>query len=197
MYKELISIILCTRNIKNINPDVLSSIVSQTYSTRELIIVEGIRNNNEMRNEGFSKSRGEYIFNIDEDVILQPDCILLLYDEIIKSNVDFVYCDYDRIGTLTGIHYAKPFSYEKLKQMNYISTMSLIKRSMFPGFDPKIKRLQDYDLFLTITENGGIGSYVNKCLFTAIYNEGCISNRGTDNWIESVNIVKNKHNINK
>jgi hypothetical protein len=79
--------------------------------------------------------------------------------------------------------------------MNYISTMSLMKRSIFPGFDPNIKRLQDYDLFLTLVETGYIGAWIDECLFTAIYSKGGISLRGTEDWTESVKIVKKKHNI--
>ena len=173
----------------------LKSINEQTYSVTELIIEEGVGNNNILRNRGFEKSNGVYIFFLDEDCILHPNCLLLLYEQLMKCIVDFTYCNYERTGELSGIQKGKNFDVETLKHMNYISTMSLIKRSIFPGFDPAIKRLQDFDLFLTICENGYKGAWVDQCLFTAIYKKGDISTKGIDDWLAWVNIVKNKHKL--
>ncbi len=195
MHTELISIILCIRNENNVNSEIYSSIVLQTYSNIELVIEEGIGNNNIIRNKGFANSKGKYIFFMDEDIILQPDCIMKLYEYLILCCADFCYCNYDRVGELSGIQRGRDFNINALKKMNYISTMSLMKRSIFPGFDPNIKRLQDWSLFLTIVENGGIGTFIDKCLFTAIYDKGSISARGSDDWIASVDIVKKKHNL--
>lgn len=195
MHTELIAIILCTRNEKTVNSEVYSSIVLQNYSNIELVIEEGIGNNNIIRNKGFANSKGKYIFFMDEDIILYPECLVLLYEQLVRCLADFCYCNYARIGDLTGIQRGRDFDIKRLKIMNYISTMTLMKRSVFPGFDPEIKRLQDWDLFLTIVENGGVGAFVDKCLFAAIYNEGGISTKGSDDWLANVDIVKRKHGL--
>jgi hypothetical protein len=45
--------------------------------------------------------------------------------------------------------------------------MSLIRRSDFPetGWDESIKKLQDWDLWLTMLEQGHVGLWINKILF--------------------------------
>jgi hypothetical protein len=58
-----------------------------------------------------------------------------------------------------------PFDYEKLRQMPYIHTTSLIRRQAFPGFDESLKKFQDWDLFLTMAEKGGRGIFIGEVLF--------------------------------
>jgi hypothetical protein len=57
------------------------------------------------------------------------------------------------------------FDAERLKKMNYIHTSSLMRRAAFPGFDESLKRLQDWDLWLTMGERGQSGVWINKPLF--------------------------------
>jgi hypothetical protein len=49
-----------------------------------------------------------------------------------------------------------------------IHTMALIRRqNMTPkGWDESIKKLQDWDLWLTMLEEGRVGAFVNEVLFT-------------------------------
>ena len=60
------------------------------------------------------------------------------------------------------------FNAEKLKEMPYIHTTSLIRREHFPGFDPKLKRMQDWDLWLTMQEKGYKGKWINEVLFKTV-----------------------------
>ena len=59
-----------------------------------------------------------------------------------------------------------PFSAERLRQMNFITTTSLIRRADFPRFDETLRRFQDWDLWLTILERGKGGIFVAEELFT-------------------------------
>lgn len=61
-----------------------------------------------------------------------------------------------------------PFDETKLRQNNFIHTTSLLRRAYFPGFDEKINRLQDWDLWLTILERGGRGAWIPEVLFQVI-----------------------------
>ena len=62
----------------------------------------------------------------------------------------------------------QPFNPEELRKKPYIHTMALIRRSDFPenGWDEKIKKFQDWDLWLTMLNNNKIGIFVDAVLFT-------------------------------
>jgi hypothetical protein len=52
--------------------------------------------------------------------------------------------------------------------MNYIHTTSLIRREHFPGFDPAIRRFQDWDVWLTMVGQGRTGVFIDEELFRVI-----------------------------
>jgi glycosyltransferase involved in cell wall biosynthesis len=102
---KMISVILPTRNrAKFIGPSI-DSIINQTYTNWELIIVDGASEDNTPkvakefaksneriryhrsfprqglprdRNIGVSMSKGDFIFFIEDDLILKPDCLEIL-----------------------------------------------------------------------------------------------------------------------
>jgi len=47
----------------------------------------------------------------------------------------------------------------------YIHTTSLIRKKHFPGFDKKLKRFQDWDLWLTMLDRGYKGKFIPEILF--------------------------------
>jgi len=118
------------------------------------------------RNRGFQEAHGEYLFFCDADASLQPEALktLLAYLEL-NPGVSYTYSSFRwgrKLFKLTN------FDPEKLQKMPYIHTMSLIKRADFPvnGWDESIKKLQDWDLWLTMLEKGKIGLWVPQVLFT-------------------------------
>lgn len=94
---------------------------------------------------------------------------------------------------VNGKHGAIAWDYELLKQCNYISMCSLVRAKDFPGLDESIYRLKDWDVWLTMAENGCTGAWVDKCLFTAYFDIDGISSH-SDNG-EASNIIKTKHNL--
>ncbi len=60
---------------------------------------------------------------------------------------------------------AVPFNRETAYQYPYFDVTSMIRRDAFPGFDESLKRLQDWDLFLTILDNGGSGEPIHEILY--------------------------------
>jgi len=88
----------------------------------------------------------------------------------------------------------KEFSAERLLQTNFISTMSLIRTEAFPGFDERIQRLQDWDLWLTMLEQGKIGAYCGATVFSTKVRNG-ITKNGRMGWDEANKIIKQKHNL--
>ncbi len=191
--KGLISVIIPVYNSAAYLLEVLDSIKNQSYNNTEIIIVDDGSDRNEellkivneykhklllsfykleknsganyARNYGFSKSHGEYLFFCDSDVILAnrifEKMMQMLQEE---PSVSWVYCNY-LLGSRELSFF--PFEGDRLYNYNFCSTMSLIKRSAFPGFDNIIKRYQDWDLFLTIYENGNKGKWINEFLFYA------------------------------
>ena len=91
--------------------------------------------------------------------------------------------------------------------MPYIHTTSLIRKKDFPGFDENIKRLQDWDLWLTMLEQGKRGIWIPKYLFT-VHPGGTMSkwmpkifvryfkrNKKVHSYLDAVEIVKKKHQL--
>lgn len=192
----LVSIIIPHKKTRDISKT-LESINNQTYKNFEIIVVEDKDNNaNITRNLGYLKAKGEFLFFCDDDIILEPRCLEELVNALkICPDASFAYCNYRREGNLTGIVRARPWNFEALKNDNYISTMSLIRHKDFPpeGFDPNVRRLQDWDLWLRIGLSNKRGVFVDDILFTAIYTGDGITE--TEDYIKAKNFIKQKFNL--
>jgi hypothetical protein len=101
------------------------------------------------------------------------------------------------------------FDEERLKSAPMIHTMSLIRREAFPekGWDESIKKLQDWDLYLTMLKENKKGVWVDEILFK-IEPGGTISNwlpsfayklfpflPSVKKYKKAVEIVRQKHNL--
>ncbi|MBH41254.1 MAG: hypothetical protein CL685_00890 [Candidatus Magasanikbacteria bacterium] len=118
------------------------------------------------RNKGFSYASGEFVIFWDADVIGRPYMVERLYVALKQQpECAFAYCNF-YFGKKKMPSQA--FNYKVLQQRNYISTMSLIRHSDFPGFDSGLHRFQDWDLWLTLAKKGKKGVWVNMYLFRAI-----------------------------
>jgi glycosyltransferase involved in cell wall biosynthesis len=111
---------------------------------------------------------GKILFFIDADCEIRSgmlrECVKQLDN---NSNVDFVYGNY-WYGDNNIIHQAIEFDSHCLKTMNYISTMSPIRKSAFQavgGFRDDLEFFQDWDLFYRMAEKGSKGKYVNEIIF--------------------------------
>ena len=128
---KIVSIIIPAYNAENILNKCLESIIKQTYSNLEIIVVnDGSKDNtiniienfkqqdnriklinqenkgvSEARNKGIENSSGDYILFVDADDWLQEDMIEKMVNYIDSMNVDVVRCNYygDGInGTVIG-----------------------------------------------------------------------------------------------
>jgi glycosyltransferase involved in cell wall biosynthesis len=143
---------------------------------REIHVLDGDENNQWKRNKGASLSSQEFLFFCDDDVILSRDFLKKLLEGI--GDHDFAYCDYlaaNYPNSRVKRHTAREFDLKALRKQNYISTMSLVRKSAFPGFDERIESLQDWDMFLTMTSNGSTGVYVANVHFIAYWIDEGIS----------------------
>lgn len=149
------------------------------------------------RNNGFAQSHGQYVIFCDADVIMQPT-MLEKMNRVLDENPDISYV-YSSFKFGWKKFRLWEFSAERLRQMPYIHTTSLMRREVFPGFDPSLKRFQDWDLWLAMLKKGYKGKWIDETLYQ-IKSGGKISNwmpsffiKHDKGYMESAEIVKQKH----
>ncbi len=132
------------------------------------------------RNHGFQGSKGDYVIFCDADAVLEKDCLF----EMLAALENHPEASYAYSSFYWGKKLFKlwPFDAKKLRQMPYIHSNSLIRSRDFPktGWDENIKKLQDWDLWLTMLDEGHVGIYVEKVLFH-VCTGGTMSN-----WLPSI-----------
>jgi len=169
----------------------------------EIIINDNDGNAPKKRNEGFAKSTQPFIFFCDDDILLPANYIGVLLKALEQHpEVGFAYTGYHGIVLHPESHPihgnfeipAIEFNPQALKYGNYISTMSLMRRELFCGWDEKLKRLQDWSFWLTIVEKGNKGILVPSQTFYAYYlDSGITSNNNSE--IDAINAIRIKHNL--
>ncbi len=115
------------------------------------------------RNRGFRESSGVYVMFLDADAIVRPDAI----EKMLAALDAHPEAAYAYASCVIGWKRFKlwPFDAARLRRHNYIHTGSLIRRAAFTPFDESLKRFQDWDLWLTMLEQGRVGVWVPEFLF--------------------------------
>ncbi len=234
---DLISIIIPIYNHAATIERSFQTIVSQTYRPIEVIIVDDgstdqfeagslkietlareahiplkiIRQENRgaaaARNRGFTESTGEYVIFWDADTIAEPTMIAKMYKSLqAHPEASFSYSQF-RFGWKKMR--SQPFNAEDLKKYNYIDTTSLLRRKDFLEFDASLKRFQDWDLWLTLSEKGKKGVFISEVLFTKLVagRKGMSrwlprlafvlpwKSKKTEQYLQSRNIILQKHHL--
>src|SRR3989339_691196 len=196
LYNQADKIKKCLLSIQNQTYQNYEIVVVNDRSTDELIkIIEWSKNefgikiewmhNQEnhgapySRNKGFRKSKGEFLLFCDADIILEPDAL----ETMLK----------------------------KLKQIPHIHSTAIIRREHFPmlGWDENITRFQDWDLWLTMLEEGHTGIWIDRVLFQIKGGGHTMSSwlpsftykwlpflPGVKKYKKAMEIVKKKHKLN-
>jgi len=145
------------------------------------------------RNVGATMASGQYLIFVDADVIMYHKAFER-FVATLQANRDaaYAYC-----GFVWGPDTIRPrkFDLSELRRRNYISTMSMMRRKAFMGFDETLKRHQDWDLWLTLSENGMFGVCTGETLFETPRREGSISSDANIGIRDSMAIVKAKHGL--
>lgn len=118
------------------------------------------------RNHGAGEARGEYFFFCDADAVLEPTALALLLAAL-QNNLGASYA-YPSFYWGRKLFRVGDWEADKLRSGPLVHTMALIRRSDFPdsGWDESLKKLQDWDLWLTMLEAGKVGVWVPQILFT-------------------------------
>lgn len=139
------------------------------------------RGGNAARNRGFDESTGELVLFCDADVVLVPDALETMHNALLDHpEASYAYCAF-RFGWKS--FHLIPFSPEVLRTLNFVHTTSLLRRQAFPRFDENIRRFQDWDLWLTMLEQGHVGIGIDQELFSVIHDPGRV---GISQWAPSV-----------
>ena len=168
----------------------------------EIIINDNEGGAPKKRNDGFRKATQDFLFFCDDDILLPADYLGNLLDALDDQPLKgYAYGGYHGIVMHPQSHPmrgnfqipSRPFNANALKQGNYISTMSLMRKEVFPMFDETLKRLQDWDLWLTMLEQGVEGVYIPEKFYAYYLDEGITSN--TNNERNAIMTIIRKHNI--
>lgn len=142
MHNPLISIIIPTFNRAHYIEETLDSIINQTYSNWECIIIDDgsvdntqeviakylkkdvrfqfhnrpsnrVKGANSCRNYGFELSKGELIKWFDSDDIMLPNHIEIAYRSLLNNKLDFVITDSINFDHETGEFLGRQFDFDK------------------------------------------------------------------------------------
>lgn len=198
----MISVVIPVR--KGGSPHIaLESLAGQLEGCEVVIATDGLEAGaNWARNRGFARSRGEFLLFSDDDIEWLPGAVEILAKTLDRSPAaayaygSYVLKDPAGIsGNMAGqVQCNVAFSASRLRDANFVSTMSLIRREAFPGFDESIHRLQDWDLWLTMLQSGHTGIYCGSMIFTTAIRPGITYGGGTDYKL-SRRIVAEKHRL--
>jgi len=170
----------------------INSLYRQTYRNFDIVIINDTSGNaNIARNRGLSMVITPYVLFSDNDIYWMENAVYEMYYLLKNSpGKSYSYGFY----TMEGKAWCnKHFSAAQLKRKNYISTMSLVRTIDHPGFDPAIKRLQDWDVWLTMLKHGKTGIYTASKIFETKRRAGITYN--SISWEEALSAIKEKHGI--
>ena len=172
----------------------LASLSHQTYRDFDVVIsYDRGRGANWARNRGLRLVRTPFVLFSDDDIEWCPTAL-----ERLKASLDahpeasYSYGSYviPGVGTRSNVR----FDPARLRRMNYISTMSLVRTAHFPGFDESIKRLQDWDVWLTMLEKGEKGVHCGSYIFKTHLRRG-ITFGDRVSWNHANQTVRRKHGL--
>jgi len=219
----MISVVIPTHTSGKYLSKCLKSIQDQTKKADEIILVDDASSDetpriarkfpsvryfrveyhqaNRTRNFGFKKSSEDFVIFFDADDYMRKDCLAKLYAAL-KKNPKVAFAYSDQIEETKKGHKVirkirkRSFSwdYERLKKDNYIAMPTLIRRKYFKGFDEKLKRLQDWDLWLSISRKAP-GVYLSQPLFFRRFHQKGITSSA--DLFEADSYIRKKHNLSK
>jgi glycosyltransferase involved in cell wall biosynthesis len=170
----------------------ITSLYRQTFTDFDIIVINDMEGNaNKARNAGFKLVHTPFVLFSDNDINWQPDALAQMYNLLQqRKDISFAWGSYELDGRIWCNHH---WDEKVLLKRNYISTMTMVRTADHPGFDPKIMRLQDWDVWLTMLAQGKKGEWTGEMAFTTPVREG-ITRCGI-RWEDAILAIKMKHKI--
>jgi glycosyltransferase involved in cell wall biosynthesis len=217
MIGPLVSVVVPTRRHESVELTV-RSLAAQSCQDFEVHVVvdSGERGAPWARNRGAERARGKFILFSDSDVDWDPTALdtmvstleraMLRDAEAIRAEAPprfrtaYAYGGYRTTfpaPRASGAPHANAsWDFATLKYRNVASTMALVYRDAFTGFDETLARLQDWDLWLGMALNADErGEWVGRILFTTPYREDGISAPGRDAYVAAWQAVRRKYGL--
>jgi Glycosyltransferases involved in cell wall biogenesis len=170
----LVSVIICNYNYGQYIGEAIESVMSQTYSNIELVIIDDGSTDNSRkvinlyttsnpaikyrkqqnqgivfaRNLGIELASGDYIVFLDSDDKFPNNYIKTLFDVAISRSFDITYCDLRQFGTGINRKIKLPeFSLSDIKWHNIVHISALIKRSIIKNhrFDVNLNKKLNHE----------------------------------------------------
>jgi glycosyltransferase involved in cell wall biosynthesis len=121
------------------------------------------------RNSGIVHSTEPYLFMLDADNRLRRPALSRLLDALHHSGADFAYSQLRLFGDEDGIGNADIWEPQRLRTMNYIDAMALIRREALlaaRGYSSSAveQGWEDYDLWCRFAELGFEGVFLPELL---------------------------------
>jgi glycosyltransferase involved in cell wall biosynthesis len=176
------------------NPHVtLESLAHQTFQDFDIVVSWDKKGNaNSARNRGAALVHSPFVLFSDDDIRWSPGALELMYRVLRDTpQASYAYGPYNMPGI--GVQCNRPFDADRLRRTNFISTMSLIRRPDFPGFDETLNRLQDWDLWLTMLERGKVGVYCGPQIIFETEKRNGLTYGSNLTWEQARAIVAQKH----
>ncbi|MHB8483665.1 MAG: glycosyltransferase family A protein [Nitrospiria bacterium] len=161
------------------------------------------------RNYGATKAKGDIYSFLDADSCLYPETLrhwANAFEEHPEINRVWGIKDIQIPQGVFGLGGNVPVDptgrplYWSFRTSNFCDAAQPMRASIFPGFDPILKSLQDWDLNLTMLEKdnyeGRDWLYIPKSFYlTNDVRPGGISSDSHKNWLERTAFIRAKHNI--
>jgi glycosyltransferase involved in cell wall biosynthesis len=167
---------------------------AQTFQCFEICISQDEWGNaNKARNAGvpLTSPSTEYLLFSDDDIVWKRDALMLMMATLRNApKASYCYGTYE----MGGRRYCdQVFDARILERRNFISTMSIIRRVDFPGWDEDLERLQDYGLWLRMwAESSKYGVHCGYVIFETAVRDG-ITRNGRVTYEQAFSIIQKKY----
>jgi GT2 family glycosyltransferase len=170
----LISVIIPSRVGEEVES--LKSLAKQTYKNLEVIIEYDYKKQgaSTMRNRGWDKASGKYVFFCDNDLDIEPDAIECLYKEMIRKKAQWVFGKFYIDGMIfnEGRNVAEipkdQDTEEFIQWFHGIGTGCLMDASIKLRYEEWLGRFEDWDLWIRVYKSGITPVFLNKVIFKTV-----------------------------
>ncbi len=186
-----------TREWERSNPTI-RTLEGQTFTDFDTVVIwdRDRKGANWARNEGFKRVATELVLFSDDDVEWRAFALEAMVAALdAHPEASYAYGTY--ISIVGGKAYTvsnREFNAEALRRSNFVSTMSILRARDFPGFDESLKRLQDWDLWLTLLDAGKVGVHCRRTIFESVCGPRGITNASIP-WQDAYQPLKQRHHL--